>query len=292
MRHAAPGAQCTLSEHRLHQLIGVQAAFHQHAHLSQCRQLGGLGGCGVAVLHGQDLGTVQVDACLFGYGAQAGFGGDQHRCDQAVGCRIHGAAQGLGVAGVHHCTALWRQSLAHGQQVAQSRLRVEELDLRRVRLGQAHLLLRRQHPGQAVQHGFAFLVHGLAIEFHLLALFDFAQHGGGHGQGVAHAHRAGEMQVLRHIDGARPGKLCAQQGGDQCAAPHAVRDHPVEQGVVGVVAVEVGGVGVARNGCKGLDVGHAQGAQESCALAYLQLVVSDVLKPFGGGCHVQVRCEQ
>jgi len=58
---------------------------------------------------------------------------------------------------------------------------------------------------------------------------------------------------------------------------------PMEQGVAGVFGVQVGGVGVARDGSKGLDVGLRQGAYQARALAHAEFVVGDVFKPFGVG---------
>jgi hypothetical protein len=63
------------------------------------------------------------------------------------------------------------------------------------------------------------------------------------------------MQGLVHVDGARAGQLGAQDRGHQRATPHAVGDDAVEQGVIGVLGVQMGRIGVAGDSGKGHDVG-------------------------------------
>jgi hypothetical protein len=89
---------------------------------------------------------------------------------------------------------------------------------------------RRQHFGCAVNHLFAVLIDADAVEDHVLVVIELAIAAHRHGQRVAHPYRAAEVQRLVDVDRARSGKLGAQQGGDQRAAPHAVGNDLGEHG--------------------------------------------------------------
>jgi hypothetical protein len=276
MRHAAARAQGGLGEHGLDHFVGVQAAFHQHLDLAARSHAGGqLCRC-VAVLYRVNLHPFEVDARLGRHGADARLGAHEHRHDQAVACRVHGTAQRARIARVHHGAAHGGHAVGQRQQLLEARLGVKQLDLRCIHLGNAHLGGGRQHAGRAVQHALALLVDHRTVEFDAFFLVVLARHGHRHGERVANAHRLGEMQHLLQINGAGARKLRAQQRRDECAAPHAVGDDAVKQRVVGVFGVEVGRVGVARDGGKGLDVGLREGAQQARALAHAQFVVGDV----------------
>jgi hypothetical protein len=51
-----------------------------------------------------------------------------------------------------------------------------------------------------------------------------------------------EFQGLAQVNGAGAGQHSAQQARDQCRAPHTVRDHAMEQGVIGIFGIDVGRV--------------------------------------------------
>ena len=57
-------------------------------------------------------------------------------------------------------------------------------------------------------------------------------------------------------------------------------NHAVEQSVIRVFGVQVRWIGVARNSSKGLDVSHGQCALDVGRVAYVNLIVGIVLKPF------------
>ena len=124
------------------------------------------------------------------------------------------------------------------------------------------------------------LVGNLAIQIHAFLLIVLVQHSRHHCQRVANAHRLGKVQVLLHVNGAGARELCAQQCRNQRASPHAVRNHAMKCGVVGIFSVQVGGIGVARHCCKRLDVCLSQGAYQTGTLPHTQLVIRDVFNPF------------
>ncbi|MPN18319.1 hypothetical protein SDC9_165679 [bioreactor metagenome] len=126
--------------------------------------------------------------------------------------------------------------------------------MRCVYLLHAQLLRGGQQPGAAMEHRLAVLVGHLAVHHHVVVRIVLFGHGGGHRQRIAHAHGVRELQILRQVNGAGAGELCAEQRRDECAAPHAVRHHVVEQRALRVFGVHVRGVDVARDGRKGLDV--------------------------------------
>ena len=127
-----------------------------------------------------------------------------------------------------------------------------------------------------MQHALPFLIENLAVELDALFGFVLADHGGGHCQRVADANGLGEMQHLIEINRARTGKLRSEQGGNQGTPPHAVRNDAMKQGVIGVLGIQVRGIGVAGDGGKGLDVGQRQRAQQAGTLAQSDFVKSDV----------------
>ena len=283
MRHAPAGAQLGARQHGVDQLVGVQAALHQHLDVAAGGQLGGFFCRRMAVRHRDDLNAGQVDAAFFSELAHARLGADQHRHDQAVARGVHGAAQRVNITGMNYRAAHRRHAIAQRQQFLEAGFGVEQLDLWCADLGQAHHLRRCQHTRRAVQHPHALLVSHLAVEFDLFSDVVLAGHGGGDGQRVANAHRLGEVQHLLEVNRAGAGKVRAQQRRDQRAAPHAVRDHAMEQRVIGVFGVQVGRIGVARDGGKGLDVAQRHGAQQARALAQRDGVVGKVFDPFGVG---------
>ena len=237
----------------------------------------------MAVFHADDFGVAQVEPGFLREMAYAHFGADQHRHDEAVAGGIHRAAERFHVARMHHRAAHRRNAFAQRQQLTEARFRIEQTDFRRADVLEPQLLGRCQHPGGAVQHTVAPLVHHLAVQFDPLLFLVLADDGGGHRQRVADAHRLGEVQRLVEVDGARPRELGAEQGGNERTAPHAVRDHAVEQRVLRVLRIEVGRIGVSGHGGEGLDVSQGQRAQQTGALADLQLIEGDVLYPLGGG---------
>ncbi|MPN18318.1 hypothetical protein SDC9_165678 [bioreactor metagenome] len=70
------------------------------------------------------LHAIEHHARLLCRKADAAFGADQHRHDQAEPRGIHGAAQRVLVAGVHHRAAHGLQALAQRQQLLVARLGV------------------------------------------------------------------------------------------------------------------------------------------------------------------------
>ena len=251
----------------MNHLVRVQAAFHQHLDIAAggqiCRFLGGR----VAVRDRNNFNTREVNASLLRQMANAHLRANQHRDNQAVACRIHGAGERLHVARVHHGAAHGLQAFAHGQQVLEPGFGVKQLNQRRADTRQAHLDRGRNHLGGAVQHAVALLVDHLAIQLNALLDVVFGQHGRRHREGVTNAHGLGEVQHLLQVNGAGAGKLCAEQRRNQGSAPHAVGDDTVKQGVIGVLGIQVRGVGVAGHRGKSLDVGQRQSAQQARALA-------------------------
>ena len=285
MRHASPRAQLRAQQHGVNQLVGVQAAFHQHFHFPIDRHFGRFFSRRMAVRYRDDLDAAQVDASLLGDVTYAPFRTDQHRHDQAVARRVHGTAERTRVAGMHHRATHRRQARTARQQFIETGLRVKQLNLRRIDAWQAHLDGGGQHPCRAVQHALAFLIEHLAIQLDTFGQVVFADHRGRHGERVTDANGFAEVQHLILINGAGAGKLGAQQGGNQGPAPHAVGNYAVVQSVVGVDGIQVRRVGVTRYGRKGLDIVQRQRAQQAGALAQRNFVVSDVFN------QIRVQCE-
>ena len=227
--------------------------------------------------------VTQVQPGFLGHLVQPRAGPHQHRVDEAARGRVQCAGQGLGLAGVDDGAARRRHALCQLEQLAKTGFGVEQLDTRQVRPRQAQLDGGGQHARRAAEHAHAVLVVHHAHQLDRLLGVVLVGHGSGHGQRIANAHRAAEVQRLGQVDGAGPWKFGAQQRRDERSPPHAVGDDAVEERRVGVVGVQVGRVGVTRNGGKGLDVGQRQRAQQPRAGADGQLVIGEVLDPGGLG---------
>ncbi len=119
MRRPVRSAGC--GQHGVNQLVGVQAALHEHLDIAAGGQLGRLFGSRMAVRHVDDFNTGQINAGLCGHMANTHFGTNQHRNDQAVAGRVHGAAERAFVARVHHGAAHGFQAFAQRQQVIEAR---------------------------------------------------------------------------------------------------------------------------------------------------------------------------
>jgi len=265
-----------------HQFVGVQRALHQRFGLAFAHQRHRASRCGVAMLDVDDGDAGEVDALLFGHRADLRFRADQGRHDEAGLRRLHHAEQGLAVAGMHHGHGNRGEAPRAGEQVLVARLAVEKGDFRQFDARALDLLGRRQHFGRAADHRLAVLVGAHAVEEDVVVVVELARRRQRHGDGVAEADRAREVQRLVDVDGARAGELRAEHGGDQRAAPHAVGDHLLEHAALGVFGVDVGRVDVARHDGEELDVLRLEGADEGGAVADLDLVVGAVLDVLHG----------
>ncbi len=85
VRHAAARAQRVLGQHGLDHLVGVQAALHDHFDLAARSHASAHLGRSVAVLHINDLDTIEVDVGFRGHQADALGGANQHRARSGRG---------------------------------------------------------------------------------------------------------------------------------------------------------------------------------------------------------------
>ena len=103
VRDAPLGAQPGRARHdRGHQLVRMQAAFHQRVHLAAAGHRRGFLGGGVAVRHVDAFDAGEVDLRLRGGGLQLGARGNQHGPDDAGVTCVDGAGETEGVARVDH----------------------------------------------------------------------------------------------------------------------------------------------------------------------------------------------
>jgi len=108
----------------------------------------------------------------------------------------------------------------------------------------AYLFGWRQNRCRPVDHGLAVLIGAQAIEDDALFFVVLAGCRDADRDRVADADRTSEFQGLADIDSSGAGKVGAEHGGDQGAAPHAVSDDLVKHLVVGVFLVEMGRIDV------------------------------------------------
>ena len=285
MRDAPLGAQRRRGDHRMHQLVGVQAALHQHLDLAGGGQLGGAGGGGVAVLDRLDARVAQIQPGLLGQRADLRLRADQPRHDQAAPGGGQRAGQRGGVAGMHHAALHRRLPGQIGRPAVdpacQPGVGVEQVHLRQRCARPADLLQRRAHQRLAADDGRAGLVRHHAVQRQAVALDVACGHDRLGGQRVAGAHRQVKAQRLALVDRAGAGKLGAQQRGDHRAGPHAMRDRAVEAGRVGIFRVDMGRVHIARDQREGDDVVLRQRAADAGPRAHGQLVEGEVGDRFG-----------
>jgi hypothetical protein len=218
--------------------------------------------------------------------ADLAFGADQHRNHQPGIAGLDGAAQGFGIAGVGHRDGNGLHALGHLEHMEVALLAVGDGDLRQGHARALDLLGGRHHLGRAVDDLQPVLVDALAIEQQVVVVLEALGTGDGDGEGVANGDGAPELEGLAHIDGARPRKLGAENGGNQHAAPHGVADHLAELAGAGKLRVHVGGVDVARHHRKKVDVFGAQGADQERGIAHGDFVKGPVLDEIVGlACH-------
>jgi len=117
MTDAPTGAQPGVAlDDRGHDLVGVQAALHQHLRLAFPGEANGGLGRRDAVRRIDQFEGGDVDPELFGDRRDARARPDQDRADQAQLRGFRGAAQGTLVAGMRHRAGRRRQRLAVGDQ--------------------------------------------------------------------------------------------------------------------------------------------------------------------------------
>jgi hypothetical protein len=96
------GAQASgRSRDLAHQLVGMQAPFHEELALALADHRHGLGGSSVAMGRIDDLATRQVQPVLCRNGANLRLGTDEERRDQSFGRSVQRSAQRSLVAGMH-----------------------------------------------------------------------------------------------------------------------------------------------------------------------------------------------
>src|SRR5687768_5652764 len=93
--------------------------------------------------------------------------------------------------------------------------------------------------------------------------------------------RCCEPEFLGQVDGAGARQQVAEHAGDQPRREHAVGDRPLELRLLGESLVEMGGIGIARDGGVQLDVLRGDGPLEAGALADRDLVEGAVLDQAG-----------
>jgi hypothetical protein len=99
-----------------HELIGMQAALHQHLGLRRVDQFDRSGSCFFAVRHVDELESRYVDGVLGGDARDLVGGPDQDRLDDSGFCGVGGAAQGGFVARMHHDRADRRDLFCRGDE--------------------------------------------------------------------------------------------------------------------------------------------------------------------------------
>ena len=225
--------------------------------------------------------AAQVISTLLCEGFESGLGCNEHRLDQAPGGSLEGGVQREGIAGVDDGRADATQGEGIVDQAAGAILRRNEADFRDAVGHPFDMFARRNDRGVARNDGLAVLVGALAAEGDVaLDLVAGTDREGG-GNGVAHQHGCTEVQSLAQIDGAWPGKAHAEHGGNLSGAPHAVRDHGLEDAVGSVCVIDVLGIEIAGGQGEQGHVLAGEGMGDAGTVAHLQFVEGAVVQGHG-----------
>ena len=236
--------------------------------------------------HVDDAHAAQVDAVAGRHFADLALRADQHRNHQPGIAGLDGAAQGFGITGVGHGDGDGLHALGHLQHVEIALLAVGDGDPRQGHARALDLLGGGHHLGGAVDDLQPVLVDALTVEQQVVVVLEALGTGDGDGERVTNGDRTPELEGLAHVNGARPRKLGAENGGNQHAAPHGVADHLAELAGSGKLRVHVGRVNVARHHREQVDVLGAQGANQQRGVAHGDLVKCPVLDEIASfGCH-------
>ena len=142
MADAPRGAQaCCRRHHRSHQLVGVQAAFHQRLDLAGARHRDCALSGRMAVFGIDDAVSRDIDLLRFCCRADLRLGPDQHRHDQLAPRGLEGAEQRVAIARVNDRARDRFNTLAALEQVREGVV-VSQNDLRRCDLVIDNALLR------------------------------------------------------------------------------------------------------------------------------------------------------
>ncbi len=110
------------------------------------------------------------------------------------------------------------------------------------------------HLGGAGDHLLAVLIQANTGQCQPFLFFVLFGHGHPCRNRIADGDGAAEVEILMHIDCARPRELCAKHGRNQRPAPHAVGDDLVEHVALGEVLVKMCGIHIARHHCEELNI--------------------------------------
>ena len=243
----------------------------------------------MAVRHVDDLDAGEVASGLRRGGFDPGPWTHQDRYDHAPYAGLERAVEREGVAGVHDGGGDGGERRGRLDQLVEPRAAHVQMHLRQDDAGAAHLLGRRDHQSLAFDHRLALLVQAEAGERNAMMLGGLLLHGHPDGDGIAQADRMAEAQALIEKDRSGAGKLRAEDGGDQCAPPHAVRDDPVKHVRFGEVLVHMRGIHVAGHDREELDVRALERAGQLGAVTDLEFGESPVFDVLHAGVPSVVR---
>jgi hypothetical protein len=228
MADPALGAQprCCRNQ-RGHQLVGVQAPFHQGFDFTCGRQGDGLlrGGVAVGCVHNGDVGQIQPG--LRGDCFQPRPWPDQHRFDQPRVACFERSGQAGGIAGVGdgHPNRLQVRDMRQQALQACAALRIGWISGNTVRV-RSNALSGRHDLYLALENRHPLLVGAGAGQRDMVVGRVLAGHLHLHGQPVAGPNRSEEAQVLADITGSRPRQACAQHSRDQDVCTNGLRGVP------------------------------------------------------------------
>ncbi len=261
-------------DHLGHQLVGMQAALHQRLGVAGTHQRHRDRRRVVAVLGVDDPDAVQVDAEFLGDAANPGFRTDQDRFDDPFMEGDDRPLERLLVARVGDGGRNRFHAPDQRQHLLKALALVVDADRRAMKfLHVRDLLARGENLGGAAQDLQVFLIGGDAIENHMLVVIEFLLGRQGDGNRVADRHRPREMQALVDQDRAGAGKLGAEHGGNQRAAPHAMRHDFAEHAAFRIPRVGGGRIEVSGQYREKLDVLGHQRARKAREIADMDFVV-------------------
>ena len=271
--HAPLGAQPGLGGHDLaEQLVGVQAALHEHLDLARPRERRGRRGRGVAVLRGHDADAGEVGAVRLCHRADAGGRTDQHGHDQPAAGRLERAEQRVAVAGMRHRAGDGLERLALPEQPREHVVATQD-DLGRGDVGVRDARARRLDHHRARDD--AALAHaGIAVEHDEPGVGVLLAHGHRGREFLADPHLARVIEPRRDDARARARQPALEQPGDHRAHAHCIDGEQLVRHPAAVLEVE--GLDVARDEHQRLDLRLGQRAPCARRGTDLELVEGDV----------------
>lgn len=178
---------------------------------------------------------------------------DEERLQQPLVTDLDRGQDGFRRAGMDDRGAQRRQGtgLCHDAVVAIGML---QRDFGKAQARPGHALAGCHHRRRAGQNRFAALVGASGIQHDGSLRRLLASDRDGRRNGIAGRDRLQEAQILPEIDRTRSGQLRAEHRRDQRRGPHAVRHDMPERISRSEGCIQMGGVGILRDGSEQLDV--------------------------------------